>query len=179
MVTWEAITAISTAVTTIVLVLTVIMGRRQLELLRRSTQLDGLIKTLGEMDEPRYVESYHFVLHELAGRMQDPAFRELVARGGVTEVTHQYMPILTLFERMGAYVRYGLLDADTVYCQAGARAVRAWEKLREVVEIDRMRAGPGVWDSFEALCEGATRYARKMNPNYPGPYKGESQAAEA
>ncbi len=116
---WEALTAISSAITMIVLIATVVMARRQVQLLRRSTQLDGLMKVLAKLNEPRY----------------------------------------------------------DVYCQAGAPAVRAWHALAEVIRRDRAHGGPGMWDGFELLVNGTTRYYRTMNPNFPEPYSSPRSSA--
>ena len=167
--TWEAVTAVSTALTTIILLLTVVMGKRQLDLLRKSTQLDGLIAVLRQLDAPRYVESRRFVLHDLADCMKDETFRRQIADGGVDETIHREMPTLAIFEELGAYVRYELVDAEAIYCMAGARAIRCWEKLHDVVELQRRRGGVGIWDNFERLCEQSLRYFRRMNPNFPDP----------
>lgn len=169
--TWESLTAITSAITTVVLIATVIMARRQVQLLRRSTQLDGLIRILAEMDSPELLTSYHFVLDQLPVKIQDPAFRQRLIDGETDESIHQYLPILRFFEKVGAFVKFGLLDPDTVYCQVGSPAVRTWNALREVITYDRRRGGPGVWDGFETLAKGTVRYYRQMNPNFPGPYQ--------
>ncbi|MBV8116832.1 MAG: hypothetical protein JOZ01_02575, partial [Candidatus Eremiobacteraeota bacterium] len=172
--TWEALTAIASAITTVVLIGTVVLAARQVQLLRRSTQLDGLIRILAEMDTPGLLASYHFVLEQLPEKMQDPVFRQRVADGETDEALHQYLPILVFFEKVGAFVKFGLLDPETVYCQAGSRSVKAWNALREVINYDRSRGGPGVWDGFEELVQGTVRYYRRMNPNFPGRYQAES-----
>src|SRR5579864_5421158 len=149
--TWEAITAITSAITTGVLVVTVIMARRQIQMLRRSTQLDGLIRILAELDDPKLLESYRFAVGQLDEKMRDPVFRQAVIDGKTDESIHCYLPILRFFEKVGAFVKFELLDPETVYCQAGSPAVKTWNALREVVAYDRARGGPGIWDGFEVL----------------------------
>ena len=169
--TWEALTAITSAITTVVLIATVIMARHQVKLLRRSTQLDALMRILAEMDDPAHLASYRFVMDELRQKMQDPSFRQAVIDGQTDESIHRHLPILAFFEKVGSFVKFELIDPDAVYCQAGTRAVRTWHALQEVISYDRARGGPGVWDGFEMLVNGATRYYRQMNPNFPGPYQ--------
>ena len=166
---WEAVTAVSTAVTTIVLVLTVVMGKRQVDLLRRSTQLDGVFKVLRELNNVKYVESRRFVLHELEDRLKDPQFRRDIEHGATDESVHKEIATLGIFEEIGAYVKFGLVDADTIYCQAGSRAVGCWQKLQPVVELARKRGGPGVWDSYEALVAGTKQYYRRAHPEFAHP----------
>jgi hypothetical protein len=169
--TWEALTAIASAITAVVLIATVIMARHQVQLLRRSTQLDGLMRILAEMDDPAQVASYRFILDELPQKMEDPVFRKRVIDGKTDESIHRYLPILRYFEKVGSFVKFGLIDPDAVYCQAGAPAVRVWNALQEIITYDRARGGPGVWDGFETLANGTVRYYRQMNPNFPDPYR--------
>jgi len=76
---WDAVTAISTAVTAVVIAATVVVGYRQIRLtgdqlqhLRRSTQLDGTMKLFAELSTPEFRAARLFVENELAARMQDP-----------------------------------------------------------------------------------------------------------
>lgn len=174
--TWEAVTAVTSAITTLVLIVTVIMASRQVQLLRRSTQLDGLIRILEEMDDPALIAAYHFVLDQLPARMQDATFRQSVVDGKTDESIQQYLPILRFFEKVGSFVKFGLLEPEAVYCQAGSTAVKMWNALQEVIACDRARGGPGVWDGFETLARGTVRYYRQMNPNFPGPYRSATDA---
>lgn len=166
---WEAVTAVSTAATTIILLLTVLMGKRQVDLLRRSTQLEGVFNVLRELDSEKYIESRRFVLHELEGRLKDPQFRKDIEDGVADETVHKEIPTLRIFEEIGAYVKFGLVDADTIYCQAGSRAVLCWQKLRPIVELARKRGGPGAWDSYELLVAGSKRYYRQIHPDFAHP----------
>ncbi|MBV8344724.1 MAG: hypothetical protein JO190_06995 [Candidatus Eremiobacteraeota bacterium] len=175
--TWEAVTAVASAITTVVLIATVIMARHQVQLLRRSTQLDGLMRILAEMDAPAYVSSYRFVVDELTTKMGEPEFRQRVIDGMTDESIHRYLPILAFFEKVGSFVKFGLIDPDAVYCQVGSRCVRVWNALREVIDYDRARGGPGVWDGIETLANGTVRYYRQMNPNFPDPYRPEGGSA--
>ena len=78
MLTWEAVTAISTALTAIVIAATVAVGYRQIRLaneqlehFRRSTQLDGTMKVFAELGTPEMRAARLFVEKQLAQRMQD------------------------------------------------------------------------------------------------------------
>ena len=83
MIFWEALTAIATAVTAIVIAATVAVGYRQIRLtgdqlehLRRSTQLDGTMKAFADLETPEFRSARMFVENELASRMQDAHFRD-------------------------------------------------------------------------------------------------------
>jgi hypothetical protein len=82
---WEAITAIGSIGTGVVIFLTVIFARRQVELtrqqlhqLRQATQLEGAIAIYAELESQRVEAARMFVLLELPAKMKDPVFRDEV-----------------------------------------------------------------------------------------------------
>src|ERR1700692_2244898 len=82
---WEALTAIATAITAVVIAATVVVGYRQIRLtrdqlehLRRSTQLDGTMKAFAEFDTPEFRQARLFVENEFPARMQQQRFRDEV-----------------------------------------------------------------------------------------------------
>jgi hypothetical protein len=86
---WEALSAIGTVFTGLIILLTVILGARQLKAatahvdhLRRATQLEGAMQIFAQMRSPEFLDSYRFVLQELPDRLNDEEFRKgAVTRG--------------------------------------------------------------------------------------------------
>ena len=163
---WEALTAIGTLGTVIVIFLTVVFARRQVDLtreqlhqLRQATQLEGAIAIYAELESPRVETARMFVLLELPAKMRDPVFRDevrLIAQ--VDETQHQELIILRAFDRIGIYVSAGLIDADVIYRGAMGRILTMWESLAEVVAIHRQTA-TFLWSGFESLAAGARAFA--------------------
>jgi hypothetical protein len=78
---WEALSAISTAFTGLVILVTVIYAARQvgvlnaqIEHLRRATQLDGTLAVFEQIFSSDYMIGYRFVMTEFEERMKDAAF---------------------------------------------------------------------------------------------------------
>jgi hypothetical protein len=167
---WEAVTAIGTVGTAIVIFLTVVFARRQVELtwqqlhqLRQATQLEGAIAIYAELESPRVEAARRFVLLELPARMKDPSFRDevrLIAQ--VDETQHQELIILRTFDRIGIYIDAGLIDADVIYRGAMGRILTMWEALGDVVAIHRQTAA-FLWSGFESLASGARAFALAQN----------------
>jgi hypothetical protein len=163
---WEAITAIGSVGTGVVIFLTVIFARRQVELtrqqlhqLRQATQLEGAIAIYAELESQRVEAARMFVLLELPAKMKDPTFRDevrLVAQ--VDETQHQELIILRTYDRIGIYIDAGLIDADVIYRGAMGRILTMWEALADVVAIHRQTAG-FLWSGFEGLASGARAFA--------------------
>jgi hypothetical protein len=163
---WEAVTALSTAFTGLVILATAVAAireariaaehsrstRDQLEHLRKATQFEGALAVFSELDTPFQLNARHFVQFELHERMKDPHYREEVALiAGADELEHMEITVLRCFERIGNDVHKGLVDGDVVYAAAAGRVIVTWHALQEVVAIHRDVAGPGFWDSYERL----------------------------
>lgn len=160
---WEAVTAIGTVFTGLVILVTVILGRRQLDHLRRATQLEGTIAVFAELDSPAQVEARRFVQFELPQRLKEEPFRgETALVGAVDETVHKELLILRTFERIGAYVNEGLLEGSLVYRVASGRIIGMWDCLSDVVKTHRESLGPWAWENFERLNRDTRRWVQTL-----------------
>ena len=153
---WEALAAIGSLGSAIVIAVTVIFAahqvrltRHQLEQLRRSSQLGGAMAIFDKMTDPAFLESENFVRHELAERLKDETFVNERLSGYRAEVRREE-PVLRLFEQLGTYVKNGLLDGEIFYDAMAPWIESTWKALRPVIEIHRRRFAFS-WDNFEYL----------------------------
>jgi hypothetical protein len=173
---WEAIAAVSTAFTGLVILATAIAAvrevriageharatRAQLEHLRKATQFEGALAVFSELDTPFQMKARHFVQFQLAERMKDERYREEVALiAGGDELEHHELTVLRCFERIGTYVRKGWVDSELVYMVASGRVITTWRALEEVVAIHRAITGPRFWENFERLYNECLEWMRK------------------
>jgi hypothetical protein len=162
---WEAVTAISTAFTGLVIAVTAVAAFRELRLtaedaaasrdhlkqLQLATQFEGVRAVFDELDSAQQVEARRFVITQLAVRMRDPNFRAEIARAGaVDETAHPEIQVLRCFERFAYYVKKGFVDPDVFYNVASGRVLVMWALLEEVVAIQRETLGRP-WTNFEQL----------------------------
>lgn len=173
---WEAVAAVSTAFTGLVILATALAAvrevriaaehsrstRDQLEHLRKATQFEGALAVFSELDTPLQMQARHFVQFELEHRMKDEGFRKEVALiAGADELEHKELTVLRCFERIGTYVRKGWVDGDVVYMVASGRVIVTWRALETVVAIHRNVAGPEFWQSYERLYDVCKAWMRK------------------
>ena len=146
---WEAVTALGSAATAIVIVVTVIFGRRQLDELRRATQLEGAMRIFAELDSPEVDEARRFVTYELPEKLKDAQFRkevELTALGDPR--VHKELVLLRFFDRARHLCR-GRAHRGRHHQQGGFRAdLELVGDAARLIEIHR-RAWAGI--SMEAL----------------------------
>ena len=163
---WEALTAIATAFTGIVIAATVVVGSRQLRLtrdtldeLRRATQLEGTMRVLDDIMGPEFRAAMLFVANELPRKMEDESFRATVSRLGAEDsAVHKELTVLRTLERVGSYIKYGLLDGDVIYDVSVPVFIGMWESLQPVIEIHRRERGAGFWENFEYLYRAGLRW---------------------
>jgi len=163
--TWEALSAIATAFTGIVIAATVVVGARQLRLtrdtldqLRRATQLEGTMRIMDDLMSPEFREAQRFVINDLPVKLNEPDFLATISRMGAWDPSvHKEITVLRTFERIGSYIKYGLLEGDVIYDVNGP-IIGMWEKLQPVVKIHRAERGEGFWENFEYLYNAAERW---------------------
>lgn len=173
---WEAVAAVSTAFTGLVILATALAAvrevriaaehsratRDQLEHLRKATQFEGALAVFAELDTPFQQNARRFVQFELAERMKNQRYREEVALiAGADELEHQELTVLRCFERIGTYVHKGWVDPDVVYMVAAGRVVVTWRALEEVVAIHRAIAGRTFWENYERLYHEVKNWQRR------------------
>ena len=169
--TWEALTAIATAFTGLVIASTVIVGARQLRLtrdtldqLRRATQLEGTMRVMDYLIAPEFREAQRFVMNDLASKLKEPEFLATVPRLGAEDANvHKEITVLRTFERIGSYIKYGLLDGDVIYDISIPIICAMWERLQPVVKIHRAERGVGFWENFEYLYGAAARWRSQVH----------------
>ncbi|HET9393173.1 MAG TPA: hypothetical protein VFO29_06630 [Candidatus Rubrimentiphilum sp.] len=161
---WEALSAIATAFTGIVIMLTVIIGVRQARAAldqigeaHRATQLDGMMRIFEKFDDPEFIRGRLYIMRELPERMKDPGFEEYLRITPYAEVP--WHRTLSTLERVGVYVRMGLLEGEPFYYNWGNMIVATWSKLVPLVELNRKTSdNPYLWKDTEWLAADAARF---------------------
>ena len=185
--TWEAFSAIATAFTGLVIMATVIIGARQaraaLEQIsetHRATQLDGMMRVFELFDDDRYHRGRHYIIHELAGKMGEPGFEEFLRTTYHADLP--WINTLTTLERVGVFIRLGLLEGEPFYYNWSNMIIATWRNLRPLVELQRtLQDNPYLWKDTEWMADDAARFVRKFvaeNPR-PRPSTGEPFTLEA
>lgn len=175
---WEALTAVSTAFTGLVILLTVLFAARQvralndqskamsaqLEHLRRATQLTGTLAIFDEIMTLEIADATRFMLNEFDEKMKDERFHADALGRAPDYTVHKEVYILRHFERIGTLVKNGLIDSDVLLDFMGLYIREHWQRLRPLVLEQRTLYGPSLWENFEYLATQANAdVARRTN----------------
>lgn len=174
---WEALSAVSTALTTVIVAVAAYAAFREVRLtaasaraageqiseLRKATQFEGTLEVFKELDSLQQIEARRFVHFDLPALLEDQAYRDEIALlTAADETRHLELTVLRCFERIGFYVANGYVERDLVYLVASGRIVIMFENLKSVMEIHRIALGGAMhpWQSFERLYNETMAHMR-------------------
>jgi hypothetical protein len=162
---WEAISAISAAITALVILATAIYAARQVQALnaqidhlRRATQLDGTLAVFDEIFSADFMTAYRFVLNDFESRIHEEAFHaEALERAPDTDV-HKERQVMRHMERIGTLIRNELLDAEVVIDFGRDIITQTWKRLKPLVlEQRRYLNDYQMWENFEYMAHEVER----------------------
>jgi hypothetical protein len=170
---WEALVAIATLLTVIVIGVSAYFALRQFRQLQRAAQLDGTMRIFAEFTAPEFIAARNFVLSELPAKLKDPDFmRELESYRSVDLKRHPEYRVLLFLQLVGSLVKNRLVDGPGIYEFAQYSIVKSWEVLEPVVRIQREGTNnPYMWGGADFLYESTKRWlesnAAKRNLRNP------------
>lgn len=190
-VTWEAVTAIASTSSAVVIALSAFAAVRQMRDAQRGQAFEGTETLLERWESPEMRVARRYVLEELPARLRTHAYREEILRNGARGELAAYpeLAVLRFLERVGIYIYYRVLPGDAIYEQLFIYVAHAWPHLIEVAKLVRQAENnPYAFDKAEmfygCMMMLAERQARKLKRALPkeerratvedfsGPYSG-------
>jgi len=148
---WEALTAIASLITAIVIAATAIIAVVQIRHLRTANQLSAALSLYQEVDQVELRKARTFVATELEESVRDPAFREELVSGKFDRDLHPEIRLGNYWEKFGLLMRTGLIDRKLFLDWGSASCLDCWKELRPVTKLIRVQT-PEVWRDFEYLA---------------------------
>jgi hypothetical protein len=164
----DVLNTIFAGLTFAVIAATAIAALVQLRHLRASNQLQGLITVLRIWEDPVFQRYMDFVRNELDAQVRDPAFMEGLAKRPVDRTLHLELHVCDLWEQIGTYVKYGLIDERSFMDISSAQVFNTWLRVAPIVAKMREEAGPSLYENFEYIAaRGCLWIDRYPKGNYP------------
>lgn len=133
----------------------------QLRHLRTSNQLNALLEIMNQWNLPT-VQSALAELRTVPEKMNDPKYvAALNAPGSVDRASHPEFLALDLWEQIGTYCKYRLVDETILLDITAAQVADAWTCAEPVIRLLRARAGPATLENFEYLVVRSKLWSRK------------------
>ncbi len=148
----ELLSALASAGTFVVILVTAIAAVVQLRHMRSSNQIAALTECREVIESPEFFAARRFIQDELPVLMKEPDF---AARLRTRVLGSQLQPInfiANFFENLGAFVKYGIIDREIACDLWGAVVVGTWNALLPVTKIQReVLDTQALWENFEYL----------------------------
>ena len=154
---WNAIVS---TVTLLVVVVTALVGLRQVRHLRRQNTLNGLLKVLDDWRDPEFQSWLAYMRHELPKRMAEPGFFDELDRNPIDRARHPELHLCDWYEQVGSFMKYGLLDERTMLDVSWSSSQRIWNALEPVIERMRRTRGDTLYENFEYFVARGVLFER-------------------
>jgi hypothetical protein len=140
----------------------------QLRHLRASNQLNALLSIMNQWNLPA-VQTALAEVRTIPDKMNDPQYvAVLKAPSSVDRSLHPEFLALDLWEQIGTYCKYGLVDENILLDITSSQVDSAWRFAAPAIALIRERTGPATLENFEYLAVRAKLWSRKYpNGAYP------------
>jgi hypothetical protein len=149
MISWEALTSLTSAGQLAILVVGAVFGYLQLSGLRRQQEAQLVQHIFDELNAPEFSRALHFVYTDLSERLRDAAYVGEIRDGTATVFSHREMIVMHFFNKLGILVHERLVS-ELVVPFVASPCIRSWVQLAPVVEMMRRRY-PHAYTPLEAL----------------------------
>lgn len=145
---WEAVTAVATIITSLVIVVTAIVGFDQLRLFRGQRQDTAAVELVRSIQDDTFLEAYRLVYSLPAGA----SAADLRAKGD--ECVKAAVTLGFRFEMLGVLVHRDAIPFDIVEDLCGGLVVGSWQRLSDTVRATRTEQGwPSYLEWYQWLAE--------------------------
>lgn len=152
---WESLTAISSAVTAVVIGASAVIAMVQIRHLRKAAQLQSFLQLMSEVTGPQMASWAAYVETTLPERLKDETYRRELAEGRYDSEHHKELALGAFWEKIGTLVHFGLIEPEAFVDFAATICPYHWHLLRDVVALRRTE-NAHIWERFEefaGLCE--------------------------
>jgi|SRR5579872_160036 len=145
---WEALAAISAALTVLVIVATAIAGFAQIRQLREQRRDSASVELVRTFQDSEFVRAFDLVMSLPVGLSAE----ELRARG--PEYVQAARTVAIRLEMVGALVYRRTISFDVTEEVCGGATVAAWQRVKALVEAQRVEQDyPMYLEWFQWLAE--------------------------
>jgi len=152
---WEAVTALGTAFTGLVILVTALVGANQLAQMREQRRDTSAVDLMRSIQDSDFARAFSLIMSVPA----DVSSEDLGACG------HEYVEAVTIlsfrFEMLGLLVHRGTISFSLTEDLVGGAVVSIWHRLRRIAQETRKAQGwPMYLEWFQWMAEQFERRGR-------------------
>jgi len=148
-----SLSTIFAGATFVVIAATAIAAVVQLRHLRASNQLNAMLTIMELWNEPALQDQIAYVRGDLQRKIKDGGYvadlQLEIAKGPVTRSGHPEFFVLDLWEQVGAFMKYGLIDEAPLLDIVAPQVLGTWSQLEPIVACLRERFGASAFENVE------------------------------
>jgi hypothetical protein len=164
----ELLSTIAAMGTFVVIAATAIVAVVQLRHARAGNQIAAILEISEGIDSERTQEARRFIRDELGPRLHDAEFRKQLSESPVGPAARPLILLGNHYERLGSFVKRGIIDEDLACDLWSAQVEGDWERMAPAIAIVRRTQGDAVFENFEYLVDAGERWiARHPHGAYP------------
>ena len=168
--TWEALNAISTAVSALVVTVAAVAALLQLKHLRRTSQVESYLELLGALGSPEMVAARRYV------ESLDPTDPAVLEAAMMPTIDHRIIAVGVHYQMATRLFNQRILDERLFQIYIGT-APLVWRALRPIAHAIRARTGATYWIDIEYFVWRTSRdkpLPRMLKRDYPSDFMKES-----
>jgi hypothetical protein len=158
--------AIASSATFLVLAITAIVAVIHLQHIQGSNQVTALDEFRDALESPQYRAGVLLGV-DMAKRMDEASSRRELEGDPLPEWAQPMLYLFRLFETLGTYVKYGILNERVVFDLWSTIFINNWERLVPAIIVMRRSRGDSFMENFEMLVCLAKRQQEKLKSSYP------------
>lgn len=144
---WNAITALTSAVSMIAFVATAVLIFFELRDASKSRYLQVTSELYSTWQSPDFMEAQLWLIH----RLQETTWADFVAQHRADAGERAFHRVGAFYDRVGALVRLGIVDEKEILSTIGPYAIAVWAKLHPLVEEARRVENSTLFADFERI----------------------------
>lgn len=144
---WDAVTAVSTAISMLAFVATAIYVRGQLKHMEQDRYLAVTNQLFSIWEGPDFMDAQLWLLH----RLEERTWGEFVSAHRADYGEAAFHRVGSFYDRLGTLIRLRLIDEEEMLSTMGPYAIAVWQKMEPLVRGAREIEHSLLFDDFERL----------------------------
>lgn len=144
---WNAITAISSAVSMIAFIATAVFVAAELKGLEKSRYLQITSELYATWQSREFMDSQLWLMH----RLEETTWAAFIETHRADFGEQAFHRVGSFYDRVGTLVRNGLINEREILSTIGAYAIAVWHKIEPLVREARQIENSVLFDDFERL----------------------------
>ena len=144
---WNAITAISSAVSMVAFIATAVFVLAELRALDKSRYLQITSELYSTWQSREFMEAQLWVIH----RLEETTWAAFTAAHRADYGEQAFHRVGSFYDRLGTLVRLRLIGEQEIFSTIGAYAIAVWQKIEPLVREARQIENSVLFDDFERI----------------------------